>query len=154
VNIRDAILAVAGYQAAIAISSPAVIQVAKVWPYFPPQSVAIADSPAFINEWIFDKEVRTTNGLRQQFYTDHMQLFVYDADSNQAADIATAFMEAIVDTFDAHETLGGAAFRTHLRGSGGGNRPTLFPVTWAGYTFIGLDLFLDVELTEGKTYAP
>jgi hypothetical protein len=79
---------------------------------------------------------------------------VYDADSDRAADIASAFMEKIVDAFDAHERLGGntVAFRTKLRGSGGGTRPTLFTVTWAGNTFVGLDLFLDVELTEGKTY--
>lgn len=153
-NIRDVITAVAGYQSAIAITSPLALTVAKVWPYFPPQSVAIADSPAFINEWIFDHEDRITNGVRSQYYTDHMQLLVYDADSNVAADIATAFMEKIVDAFDAHERLGGntVAFRTKLRGSGGGTRPTLFTVTWAGFTFVGLDLFLDVELTEGKTY--
>lgn len=151
-NIRDVIAAVNVIQAAITISSPSSIAVAKVWPYFPPQSVAVSESPAFFNEWIFVREDRTTNGMRQQYYTDHMQLFVYDADSDRAADIATAFMAAIVDAFDAEETLNGTAFRTKLRGSGGGNRPAIFPVKWDNFTFIGLDLYLDIELTEGKTY--
>lgn len=152
-DIRSVITAVAALQAAISISSPAALTVAKVWPYFPPQSIAIADSPVFLNEWVFNREDRTTNGLRQQYYTNHMQLFVYDADSDSAADIATAFMDAIVTAFDAHETLSGTAFRSKLRGSGGGNRPAIFPAIWDGVTFIGLDLYLDIELTEGKTYA-
>lgn len=150
-DISSVIEVVAGMQGELAITDPISMTVKKVWPDFPPKSVAIADSPAAMNEWIFDREDRTTQGLREQYYTDHMQYFFYDAGEAQAAKIARSFMAAIVDMFDTSETLAGTCSWTKLRGKGG-NSPLIFPITWAGHTFIGLDLFLDIRLTEGKTY--
>lgn len=150
-DISSVITVVATMQGEITISSPVSSTVVKVWPDYPPQSVSVSDSPTVMNEWIFDREDRTTNGLREQYYTDHMQLFVYNSDSDVAAAMARAFMAALVDKFDTSETLEGTCSWTKLRGKGG-NSPLIFPVTWAGFTFVGLDLFLDIRLTEAKSF--
>lgn len=150
-NIGAVMAQVAIIQAAVAITSPAVVPVRKVWTWPPPMSRSIPghDTPCFLNEWTLDREDRTTNGLRQQYYTVHMQLLVDgESDFDSAAEVASAFMAAIVDAFDATETINGSAFWSKLRG---GN-PTLAPMQRNGLMYAGLDLYLDVTLTEGKTY--
>ena len=59
-------------------------------------------------------------------------------------------MPAIINAFDATETINGSAFWSKLRGSS----PTLTPMLRNGLIYAGLDLHLDVTLTEGKTYGP
>jgi hypothetical protein len=147
--------AIVAIQESLSITDPVKAQIKRAYPYVPDFGVGAPATPMMMNEWSFDREDRTNQGLRQQYYTVHMQLLVYDAKTDRAADIATAFMEPIVDAFDAADVLHGAAFWTKLRGraGAGGSVPTLFPVTWAGKKHMGLDLFLDLTLTEGKTYA-
>ena len=150
-DIGSVMAEVATIQAALTISSPASMTVNKVWAYPPPMANAIPakDTPAFVNEWSFDREERTTNGMRQQYYTVHMQFLVdAEADYDNASLIASSFMAALIDGFDATETINGSAFWSKLRG---GN-PTLTPMMRNGLLYAGLDLFLDVTLTEGKTY--
>ncbi len=150
-DIASVMAQIAAIQGALTISSPEAMTVQKVWTYPPPLSRAIPakDTPAFVNEWTFDHEERTTNGLRQQYYTVHMQ-FLQDAeaDYDNACLIASNFMAALVNGFDATETINGTAFWSKLRGA----TPTLSPMMRNGLLYAGLDLFLDVTLTEGKMY--
>lgn len=139
-------------QSALSITSPVSASIRKAWPYPPPMSVAIRDTdmPCFINEWSFEREERTTNGLRQQYYTVHMLLIVGDADMDRAFAIASGFMATIVDAFDATETINKSAFWSVLRGGS----PTLVAVRRNGEPYAGIELFLDVTLTEGQMYGP
>lgn len=147
-DIRSVIAQVVAIQGALTISAPSSQAIKKTWANPPPQQTTINDTPAFLNEWTFNKEVRTTQGLREQYYSVRMMLLVEDADYDVASDIASAFMGALVDAFDATETLNGTCSWTNLRGAD----PTLGPVRRNGKIYAGLDLYLDVRLTEGKTY--
>lgn len=151
-DIASVMTQVIAIQGALSITSPSVQSVKKAWAYPPPMSVTIAatDMPCFVNEWSFDREDRTTQGLREQHYTVHMLLMVGDADFDKASAIASGFMAAVVNAFDATETLNGSAFWSKLRGA----TPTLVSVRRNGEVYAGLELFLDVTLTEGKTYGP
>ena len=87
--------------------------------------------------------------MRVQDYTVHSQLLVYDADMDQAADIATAFHVQLVNKFDSAVNLNGTCSSQSLRG---GN-PTLVVIDRAGQHYAGLDLFLDIKMMEAKTFA-
>lgn len=135
-------------QAAMAITSPVTMSVKKAWPYMPPQSVlAGVAMPAWINEWTLVRERRAIS-MREQLYSVRMQLLVFDADQDRAADIATAFMVVAVDAFDAAVTLGGTATQQTLRGAS----PTLGRVEIGGAVYSAIDLFLDVEMKEAKEF--
>lgn len=158
-DIRSAMTAITTTQGALSISSPESVSVVKAWPYFPPQTrTNRLQTPLWRNEWTLVREERHI-GLRVQFYVVHMQLLVDRPNLDDAADIATAFMPKVVDAFDAQDgsSNGGVALslagvpsvtNTALRG---GN-PTLSRFDESEATYIGLDLFLDVEMKESKEF--
>ena len=148
-DIRTALDRIVAVQGNLTITDPITTSVAEAWKYRPPGKVALNSFPLFMNEWTFVDEKRA-NSLREQEYTVHMQLAVLDADANQAADIASAFHGALVDAFDADVNLDNTVTRQSLRG---GN-PTLVNLEFAGQPYIGLDLFMDIVMSEGKTFGP
>jgi hypothetical protein len=80
--------------------------------------------------------------LRVLFYTIRMQLVIDDADQDHAADIASSYMNALITAQNSDVQLDGSCQQSILRGGD----PTLAVLSWAGRDYIGLDLFLDVEL--------
>lgn len=116
--------------------------------YVPPMSVQQPANPFMQNSWTLVNEDRRVD-LRVQDYTVHRQLLVYDADMDQAADIATAFHVQLVNKFDSAVNLNGTCSSQSLRG---GN-PTLVVIDRAGQHYAGLDLFLDIKMMEAKTFA-
>ncbi len=147
-DIRTAMASIIVVQAALAITDPITASVAEAWKYRPPGKMALNSFPVFMNEWTFVGEKRA-NSLREQEYTVHMQLAVNDSDADQAADIASAFHVALIDAFDADVKLNNTVTRQSIRG---GN-PTLANLEFAGPNYIGLDLFMDIVMSEGGTFA-
>ena len=109
---------------------------------------ATPECPCFLNSWTMVDEERAPQ-QRIQHYTVHMQLFIDDTDHDRAADIATAFHVALVDALDAATSLSGSVVYQQLRGGS----PTLATLT-RGRDYIGLDLFCELTLKEGKAFSP
>ncbi len=79
----------------------------------------------------------------------HLLVSKLSADDDVSFDIATAFMTSIVDDFDADVSLNGTVTEARLRGG----PDTLAILDRGGDRFAGLDLFLDLEMKEGKNFA-
>ena len=149
-NIRAAMTNLVALQAGLSITSPLALAVKKAWPYVPPQSVLLPDLPCWTNSWDLGREDRFV-GMREQRYTVQMQLFVAEAgagEQDRQADVATAFMDKLVDALDADVTLGQTVSEHWLRGAS----PSLAILERGGKSYIGLNLFLDLRLTEAKSF--
>jgi hypothetical protein len=149
-NIADAITKLIVIQKALTISDPSSQTVKKAWNYFPPSSAALPEIPAWTNSWDLLRVERHI-GLRIQWYTVHMQFFAgpVEAEAEVFADIATSFMASLVTDLDADVTLGQSVTNHFLRGGS----PTLAILERAGKGYIGLDLFLDLEMKDAVTFA-
>ena len=147
-NIRAALDRLVAIQGGLSITDPTATSISTAYKYVPRQDTTLPGTPCWMNDWTLIREERHID-MRIQFYTVHMQLFVRDADQDQAADIASAFMEKTVEALDADVTLAGAVTRQSLRGG----EPTLVSLERGGLSYIGLDLFLDLEMKEAKAFA-
>lgn len=147
-NIRSALDNLIVIQAALSITSPDSISIDRAYKFFPDRDSALPDTPCFINSWSLTGEDRRVS-LRDARFTVHMQLFIDDADLDVGADIASAFLEAIMDALDADVSLGGTVTNTDLRGGD----PTLGLLDWAGQGYVGLNLFLDLQMMEPKSFS-
>jgi hypothetical protein len=146
-DIRSALDRIIAIQDGLAITDPIAEDVKKAYKYVPRANVTLTDVPAFTNEWTLTSLDRFVS-FRIQNYTVHMQLFVEDADIDRAADIASSFHKELIDALDADIALNNTVTQHSLRG---GN-PTLVGLERAGKIYIGLDLFLDLEMKEGATF--
>ena len=147
-DIRSALDRIIVIQGGLSITSPSTENVKKAYKYVPRANVILTDVPAFTNEWTLASLERFVS-FRIQNYTVHMQLFVEDADIDRAADIASSFHKELIDALDADIALSNTVTQHSLRG---GN-PTLVGLERAGRMYIGLDLFLDLEMKEGATFS-
>lgn len=145
-TIRAALDALVTLQESLSITSPITSSIAKAWKYFPPEEATLPETPCFANEWSLTAfEVHV--GLLVRRYAIHTQMFVLDADQERGADIATAYMNALETALLANYTLTQTVNQAILRGA----QPTLAILERAGVKYVGLDLFLDVEMKEGVT---
>ncbi len=139
---------------ALSVTSPIATSVKKVWPYFPPASAVITNTPCFINTYSV-REVRYESALRRVRYGVHARLVVYDANSDQAAKIAASFQQPIIDRFGDNITLSGLSgwFVNELRFEN--EQPVVFDdlSAAAGKTLIGLDFFIDITNSRAGTNA-
>ena len=152
-DIRSAMDRIVTLQGGLVITVPGegidTLAVAQAHKYFPDRAEVI-ESPGWINEWSLVEEERGASGTRRHTYIVHSQLFVQDADLDQAADIASEFFDQYMTALDADVTLNGACTIQVLRGG----QPTLVTLQWAGdLTYIGLDLFLDVIMDDVGVFA-
>ena len=147
-NIRSALAALRTLEAGLAITSPVVASIKRAYLYMPNQATVAPDAPCVMNDWSLTG-IERVGGIRIQKYAVHIQLFVDDSDQDQAADIATAFQVAFVDALDGATSLSGTVVMADLRGGS----PTLALLERAGRAYIGLDLFLDLTLKEGKAFS-
>ena len=146
-DIRTCLAQIIILQKELAITAPITMDLEAAYKYVPPAKVQIPANPFFQNSWTLVSEDRNVSQRVQQ-YMVQMQLLVKDADMDRAADIATAFHVQAVDKFDAKVDLNGTCSSQTLRG---GN-PTLVVITRSNLSYVGLDLFLDVRMVEGKTF--
>lgn len=150
-NIRAAMAALAAVQGALSITAPKAERVRKAWQYFPPQSTILPELPAWTNTWTLTGLDRHLS-MRVQRYTINSQLFVARADGppqDESADIASAFMDAFVTAMDANVTLSGTVTQAAQRGGD----PTLAILVRGGLDFVGLNLFVDVEMKEAAAFS-
>ena len=153
-DIRSALDRVIEIQGGLSISDPLSLSVKNAYKYSPPASVSLRGNlPAWTNEWTLERIDRHI-GLRVQFYTVHMQFFCYDADLDKAADIASAFHVELVTALDADVQLtGDGTVPTVTNSALRGGNPTLAVLDRRdNQPYMGLDLFLDVEMKEGVTF--
>lgn len=149
VDITTAMASIATMQAGLAITSPVSRSVKRAFTFPPNRQQALADTPCWINGWQLARiewGLGGTAGPRHEFYTVHSQLFVLDADLNRGASIASAFLPAFLVALNADWTLGGTVVSVDCRGGD----PTLGLLEWAGQGYPGLDLYLDVEVTNNS----
>jgi hypothetical protein len=149
-DIRTAVTNLNTLQLGLSIASPVALTVKRVWPYVPPQNVALPEYPAWMNTWDLVRELRAI-GLRELVFTVHAQLFAAPADREQdrALDIATAFLDSFITALDANVSLSQSVTEANLRGSS----PTLAILERGGLAFAGLDLFIDIVMKEAKNFA-
>ena len=145
-DIRTVMTNVVSLQEGLSITAPVSSSILRAYKYMPPMASALPDTPCFLNNWTLQNQELDV-GLRILFYTVRMQLVVLDADQDQAADIASSYMNALITAQNADVQLGGSCNLTVLRG---GN-PTLAVLNWAGIDYVGLDLFLDVEIKDAAS---
>jgi hypothetical protein len=143
-DIRTVMTNIVSLQEGLSITAPISSSILRAYKYMPPMASALPDTPCFLNNWTLQNQELDV-GLRILFYTVRMQLAVLDADQDQAADIASSYMNALITAHNADVQLGGSCNLTVLRGGD----PTLAVLNWAGIDFVGLDLFLDVQITDG-----
>lgn len=143
-DIVTALTALTNLQAGLSITSPVRSTVKTALAFAPPRASALPDTPCWIND--FDlTQVETTLGTSDppiQHYTIHSQLFVKEANLQQGAKIAAAYMVALMAAWNKNPFLGGAVSLSVPRG---GN-PTLAMLEWAGQAYPGLNLFFDIDL--------
>jgi hypothetical protein len=140
-DIRTVMNKVTTLQESLSITAPVSSSILRAYKYMPPMSSSLPDCPCWINAWSLQNQELAIS-LRVLFYTIRMQLVIDDADQDQAADIASAYMNAFIDEHYKDVQLDGSCNVSYLRGGD----PTLAVLSWAGRDYIGLDLYLDVEL--------
>ncbi len=149
-SIYEAITEIVKVQEKMAITAPAHVSIKKVWPFFPPSSTTAAIAvPCWMNEWSLIREDRFSSNWTDEWYTVHMQLLIQDMDLSRAAWIASAFMPVALRAFDSVDgagdggvSLGGTAVTQTVRGG----TPTLARIERSEGVYMGLDLFMDLNL--------
>lgn len=140
-DIRTVMSKVVTLQESLSITAPISSSILRAYKYMPPMSSSLPDCPCWLNAWTLQRQ-ELAIGLRVLFYSVRMQCVIDDADQDQAADIASSYMNAFIDAHYQDVQLDGSCNVSYLRGGD----PTLSVLNWAGRDYIGLDLFLDVEL--------
>lgn len=166
-TIVDAMHALVAVQEVISITSPEPRQVKKAWPFVPPQNqVVTANMPCWTNAWDFVRETRHSS-LRYLEYTVNMRLHVGQAtagDNSKLAEIALAFLPPTLTAFGQKNGagLGGITLHGDVNGTVvptvtyqniRGGSPTLGVFGDGEARTIGLDLFLDLQVSETFAYS-
>ena len=147
-GIRAALDRLVVVESALAITAPVKANVKKAYKTYPKKGTALS-APCMMNGWTLRQHDRFV-ALREQRLTISIQLFADDADTDRAADIAAAFYEVLVDALDDDVTLNGNVTDSVLRGGD----PTLAGLEWDGRVYVGLQLFLDVTISEARAFGP
>jgi len=145
-TIMDKIVAIQGK---LSITDPGVVEVKKVWKYVPPQNMTITDIPCWMNTWTVGKCIWGAGNQREVPYRVNMKLLAADATQQQdkAADIATAFWGEALKAFQDDHMLGGDDRIQDLEGG----EPTLIIIDYGTRSYVGLNLFLNILVSEGNT---
>lgn len=150
-NIRDVHLALAEILTGLAITEPATMEITRVWPFIPPANQAIVERTIVL--WYdLTRVAFGTNGLVVQEYDIHMNLFGARAevDVNKGAEIASAFLDALVTLLSSKTRAGGVVdVIRDLRGAEPG-QGTMARLSWGNVPFIGLNLVIPITLTDTR----
>lgn len=156
--IRDVLSALQTLLATVSISAPVAKSIRRVYKFPPPQRLALADLPCVI--LTYEQEpVLFKPALLMKPYSIRLQVFVAPAaaDADVSADIASEFLEQMIQTISGNMTLGGTVSVIRAFRGGGlrseGIAETLTALEWAGNAYVGLDLIIDVTITEAKEHS-
>lgn len=150
-GIRAALDRIKAVEETLSITSPLAQSIERVYKYVPSR-LAMPEVPCFIHTYSLAEVQHLPNAQRKQMYVIRTQFLSGDADQDKASDIASAFLEKWVDAFSADLTLNGACSGP-IRMRGGD--PTLTALEYAGKSWIGLDLAMDVPMgPEAVTVGP
>jgi hypothetical protein len=138
--------------ATLAITAPVTASIKRVYKYVPKLSAAITDYPCIFLTYGLES-LQFMPSFTEQQYSIHIQMFIGKAAAEQdiTADVASAFLDALVTKLSQSQRLGGTV--SVIRGLRGASPDTLTGLEWAGVGFVGLDLFLDVTLKESAVHA-
>jgi hypothetical protein len=145
--ILDALKALIEIQRGLVIVSPVPLGVTNVF-YLPPDRNTPLEYPCWFNTWTFTAPNRKANFYLQENYTIHCEFWHYDPDTQLAAEVATAFHSAYVVALNENITLSATVDTSELRGAD----PTLVPAEWNGVPYAGLDLYLDVTISQSVRF--
>lgn len=146
-NIRDTHAALAALLETLTITEPLALGIRKAWKFVPPSNNAVVDLPCTFSKYEL-KKVVFGPALLQRQYAINIQLLAGKADmqGDIASDIASAFCEALVQKLLENQRLSGTV--ANIIGLRGASPDTLTTLNWAGLPFVGLDLYLDVLLSD------
>lgn len=137
----------------LAITDPVQASIKKAYRYVPPPRIGVPDYPcAFVT--FQQRPVVFGPALLHKPYTLHIQVFVAPIEDDAAPEKTAHFMDAIVTKLAesaATIRLGGSvSLIQELRGEA---PETMAVFERAGKQFIGLDLYLDVQITTTPGYS-
>ena len=136
----------------IAITDPEIASIQKAYPMTPDLDAALTDIPCVIMPGFELQAVMFHSAFIEERYAVRAQVFVKRAEVQQSigAQMAASFLTAIGLALSSHQRLGQTA--SLVRGLRG-ERDTLVSLTWAGVSYIGLDLWIDITLKTSKEHA-
>jgi hypothetical protein len=147
-TILGALQALIVVQQNLVITSPVSLAVTDAF-YLPPDRNTPLKYPCWFNTWTFTGQDRKATQYLEQHYTIHSEFWHFDPSTNRAAEIVTAFHTAYVDALNQNITLSGTVNTSELRGAD----PTLVLAEWDKVPYAGLDLFLEVTISQGVAFA-
>ena len=142
-------------EAGIEITEPETKRISKAYKFVPPQSEGMPNIPAWTNSFALTQYDINVSGQRVQTYTVQSQLFVAVGVDDVQADIAASFLAAFLTAMQLNSTLNDADGQPTITDHTiiGGN-PTLASLgPLAGLSYIGLNLFIDLRMTDAVTIA-
>ena len=147
-TIRAALDKLVILEKALAITSPVVKSVVDAYKYVPPQTHNLVEVPVWMNSWQINDVSWMPGNQRMTSYSVNMKLAAGSAtvEQDRAADIATAFWEALLKALRDDVNLGGTIDQHKIRSQG----PTLAILEFGGRAYIGLDVWLDLEVIEAN----
>ncbi len=151
-GIRAAMDALVLIQQELQITEPETMGIAHAYKFVPPEDVVMPQEPTWMNAFTLTTYDRHSS-MSVSLWSVHSQLFIGDAEHDKLADIAAAFLEAFIVDMDANSQLNDAAGSPTVTNHfiRGGN-PTLAILPRANRPYVGLNLFIDLHVIEGKTF--
>jgi hypothetical protein len=137
---------------AIAVTDPVSTGITRVYKFVPKARAALGDLPCAI--LTYEQEpVLFKPAFLHKPYRIHIQVFVAkaEAEADQSADIASAILDKIILALSASQNLNGTV--SVIRQFRGASPETLTVLEWAGTGYVGLDLYLEVTITEAGNHA-
>lgn len=131
----------------LAITLPRAATIKRVYPYIPSPRTPLTDLPCAMLTFE-QKPVVFHSALMHRDYGINVRVVTgkVEPDGIIAAEMAASFLDAIITACSGAITLGGTvSLIQQLRGQ---SPETLVLWEWAGIGYVGLDLFLDVRLSE------
>lgn len=104
-EIEDALSQLYAIEAALEITAPINVGVKKVWDFVPPMSQVISSTPAFCHSWELPS-LEIGSAIKREQFNVNIKLCVYDASTERASHIATAFWPKIRDALSQNVKLG------------------------------------------------
>jgi hypothetical protein len=146
VTIRAALDKLVILEKALSITSPVTLAVKEAFKYIPPQTHNVVETPVWMNAWQLNDMSWLPGNQRMSSYSINMRLAAISAmvEQDRGADIATAFWEALIKALRNDVKLGGTIDQHKLRSQG----PTLVVMEFGGKAYIGLDVWLDIDVIE------
>jgi hypothetical protein len=145
-TIRAALDKLVTLEKSLSITSPMALSVKDAYKYIPPQTHTLIELPVWMNTWRLNEMSWLPGNQRMSSYSVNMRLAAISAtvEQDRGADIATSFWEALIKALRNDVKLGGTIDQHKLRSEG----PTLVVLEFAGKAYIGLDVWLDIDVIE------